>query len=141
MKQLTRLTPKTAPPSKNVLGRALGDNWSPFASRAEQMHTAPGKFGKTKIRRVNRKKIDQRSNEAADTLLAGKPYVVTKGFLKPDSPRKVAATAKRLKSLGVNTKGMSYNEAKRAARVVGRKQRLAAQGVDVNNMTNRQSKI
>ncbi len=141
MKQLTRLTPKAAPPSKNVLSRALGDNWSPFASRAEQMHTAAPKFGKSKIRRVNRKKIDQRSNEAADTLLAGKPYVVTKGFLKPDSPRKVAATAKRLKSLGVNTKGMSYNEAKRAARVVGRKQRLAAQGVDVNNISNKQSKI
>ena len=78
MKQLTRLTPKAAPPSKNVLGRVFGDNWSPFASRAEQMHTAAPKFGKSKIRRVNRKKIDQRSNEAADTLLAGKPYVVTK---------------------------------------------------------------
>ncbi len=66
---------------------------------------------------------------------------IGKAFFKPDSPRRVADTAKRLKSLGVNTKGMSYNEAKRAARVVGRKQRLAAQGVDVNNISNRQSKI
>jgi hypothetical protein len=66
---------------------------------------------------------------------------IGKAFFKPDSPRRVAATAKRLQALGVNTKGMSYQEAKRAARVVGRKQRLASQGVPVDKITNKQSKV
>lgn len=66
---------------------------------------------------------------------------IGKAFFKPDSPRRVAATAKRLQSLGVNTKGMSYQEAKRAARVVGRKQRLASQGVPVDKITNKQAKV
>ena len=66
---------------------------------------------------------------------------IGKAFFKPDSSRKVAATAKRLQALGVNTKGMSYQEAKRAARVVGRKQRLASQGVPVDKITNKQAKV